>query len=354
MPMTRWAAAAYALAATSVLSPLASAQQPAPAALTGNPSIAAQAAGTWPAVLTPSPPGDPSAQEAPEWSAKEIADGRARCAALLNGLDVVAEPAPPIREGTACGAPAPMLLVSIGSSPKITFSPPATLNCEMIAALHKWLTGDVQALARKHLGGPVVEVATMSSFSCRNAYGRARTKLSEHGRVNAIDIGAFVTGQGDRTLVVADWGPLAREMADDAKAETVKRQAEAAAAARKAPAEAPRPATPGTSRSLQAGTSIPIGVPRVTFGIRGFGAADDLGTGATGLGWAPPSQLGGPKEADAATAAGPPGGKAAFLHAVHKAACTVFATVLGPEANKAHKNHFHLDMAERKSPGICE
>jgi hypothetical protein len=249
-----------------------------------------------------------------------------------------------------------MLLVSIGSSPKITFSPPATLNCEMIAALHKWLAGDVQALARKHLGGPVIEVATMSSFSCRNAYGRARTKLSEHGRVNAIDIGAFVTEQGDKTLVVADWGPVAREMADDARAETVKRQAEAAAAARKtkAPAEAPRPATPGTNRSLQAGTSIPIGVPRVTFGIRGFGAADDLGTGATGLGWAPPSQLGGPKEADAAAAAGPPGGKAAFLHAVHKAACTVFATVLGPEANKAHKNHFHLDMAERKSPGICE
>jgi hypothetical protein len=28
--------------------------------------------------------------------------------------------------------------------------------------------------------------------------------------------------------------------------------------------------------------------------------------------------------------------------------------VLGPEANKAHKNHFHLDMAERKSATICE
>src|SRR6185312_3326694 len=162
------------------------------------------------------------------------------------GLDLVAEPAPPIREGSACGAPAPMHLVSIGSSPKIAFSPPATLTCEMVAALHKWLTGDVQPLARKHLGAPVVEVATMSSFSCRNAYGRARSKLSEHGRVNAIDIGAFLTERGEKTLVVADWGPIAREIASDAKAEAVKRQAEAAAAARKAkpPAGAPRVATP--------------------------------------------------------------------------------------------------------------
>jgi hypothetical protein len=315
-------------------------------------------------MLKPSTPSDPSAQ--PEWSARDIEEGRARCAAMLKGLDVVAEPAPPIREGAACGAPAPMQLISIGSSPKITFSPPALLTCDMIAALHKWLTRDVQPLARQHLGAPVVEVATMSSFSCRTAYGRPRSRLSEHGRVNAIDIGAFVTERGEKTLVLADWGPVAREIAPvagetapvaretatDAKAEAVKRQAEAAAAARKAKAKAegPRVATPEPAKSFQAGTSIPIGMPRVTFGIRGPDAVEDL---STGIGWAPPSRLGGPKEADAAPV-GPPGAKAAFLRAVHKAACTVFATVLGPEANNAHKNHFHLDLAERKSVGICE
>jgi len=358
MPMTRRAAITCALAAMSVLSPVTSAQQPAPAGAPDNPSVAAQPAGTWPVVLAPSqppsPPGGPTAQAAAEWSAREVADGRARCAALLKGLDLVAEPAQPIRESEACGAPAPMQLISIGSSPKITFSPPATLTCDMIVALHKWLQREVQPLARQHLGAPVVEVATMSSFSCRNAYGRARSKLSEHGRVNAIDIGTFVTERGEKTLVLADWGPVAREIADDAKAEAVKRQAEAAAASRKGktPAETPRVATPDAVKSFQAGTSIPIGIPRVTFGIRGSGGADD--DLSTGLGWAPPSRLGGPKEADVAAPGGPPGGKAAFLRAVHKAACTIFATVLGPEANRAHKNHFHLDMAERKSAGICE
>jgi hypothetical protein len=358
MPMTRWAVVVCALAAMPVLSPVASAQQSAPAWAADNPSVAAQPDGSWPTVMAPGTPSDPSAQPA-QWSARDIEDGRARCAALLKGLDLVVEPAEPIREGEGCGTPAPMRLVSIGSGPKITFSPPAMLTCEMISALHKWLQRDVQPLARQHLGAPVVEVATMSSFSCRNAYGRVRNKLSEHGRANAIDIGTFVTGRGEKTLVLADWGPVAREIAADAKAEAVKRQAEAAAAARnakvpaegKAPAGRPRVTTPDTVKSYQAGTSIPIGIPRVTFGVRGAGAVDDL---STGIGWAPPSRLGGPKEADAAAPGVPPDGKAAFLRAVHKAACTVFATVLGPEANKAHKNHFHLDMAERKSASICE
>ena len=44
-----------------------------------------------------------------------------------------------------------------------------------------------------------------------------------------------------------------------------------------------------------------------------------------------------------------------FLRAAHRSACKIFGTVLGPEANNAHKNHFHVDMAERiKHTKICE
>ena len=38
------------------------------------------------------------------------------------------------------------------------------------------------------------------------------------------------------------------------------------------------------------------------------------------------------------------GPKADFLRQVHEAACENFSTVLGPEYNAAHRNHFHLDM----------
>ncbi len=36
--------------------------------------------------------------------------------------------------------------------------------------------------------------------------------------------------------------------------------------------------------------------------------------------------------------------QARFLVTVHKAACSLFSTVLGPDANAAHHDHFHLDL----------
>ena len=42
--------------------------------------------------------------------------------------------------------------------------------------------------------------------------------------------------------------------------------------------------------------------------------------------------------------------KQAFLRDVHRAACNYFGTVLGPEYNQAHSNHFHLDT---RRFGIC-
>lgn len=43
-----------------------------------------------------------------------------------------------------------------------------------------------------------------------------------------------------------------------------------------------------------------------------------------------------------------------FLRAAHKSACGIFGTVLGPEANDAHRDHFHLDLAPRRRSSYCE
>ena len=69
-----------------------------------------------------------------------------------------------------------------------------------------------------------------------------------------------------------------------------------------------------------------------------------------------PNRLGGPKAPSTSSAAPQllAGNKVDFLHGAHRAACRIFGTVLGPEANRAHKNHFHIDMAERKVMAICE
>lgn len=45
------------------------------------------------------------------------------------------------------------------------------------------------------------------------------------------------------------------------------------------------------------------------------------------------------------------GEKAAFLRAVHDGACGLFSTVLGPDYNAAHRDHLHMDQAERGETG---
>lgn len=45
------------------------------------------------------------------------------------------------------------------------------------------------------------------------------------------------------------------------------------------------------------------------------------------------------------------GRDAAFLHAVRDGACDLFATVLSPDYNTAHRDHLHLDQAERGAMG---
>jgi hypothetical protein len=43
-----------------------------------------------------------------------------------------------------------------------------------------------------------------------------------------------------------------------------------------------------------------------------------------------------------------------FLRSIHEGACGTFGTVLGPEANEAHRNHLHLDLAARRRGALCE
>lgn len=45
------------------------------------------------------------------------------------------------------------------------------------------------------------------------------------------------------------------------------------------------------------------------------------------------------------------GKDAAFLHDVRNGACDLFSTVLSPDYNAAHRDHFHLDQAERGATG---
>src|SRR5262249_17572778 len=111
------------------------------------------------------------------------------------------------------------------------------------------------------------------------------------------------------------------------------------------------PATEPLARASAATiTGFSLSIPGVMVQIGG-GSSDKAADSA----FAPAQRLGGPK----AKAAGAPpvlntDARLDFLRAVHAAACRQFGTVLGPEANSWHKNHFHIDMAERPRGPICE
>jgi hypothetical protein len=45
---------------------------------------------------------------------------------------------------------------------------------------------------------------------------------------------------------------------------------------------------------------------------------------------------------------------AEFLRRIHAGACPLFTTVLGPEANDAHRDHLHFDLKSRTGKTICE
>ena len=353
---------------------------------------AAQPSKSWPKTVPEAEAEKEAAARPPAtWSPTEVADAKARCTAILKRIHAIAIPQEPIKEGV-CGTPAPIQLISIGRNPEVALSPPAIVNCDFAEALQTWLESDVQPLAKARLGASVIKIEVMSSYSCRNAYGRKGNKLSEHGLANALDIRGFVTAAGKTAYVLEDWGTPQREInariaAEKAKAARALAEAQAAAKAAQAaqqspgrtgsvargPAPPPPMATGSTAGAPAAGiarSTITDGTPKLTVTIPG--AEPDTRGESEGAFSIAPNRLGGPKvqvkvqintpgkagsesPGDAKSKAAASELKEAFLHATHASACRLFGTTLGPEANAAHRNHLHVDMAERRGgTKICD
>lgn len=315
---------------------------------------------------TPPPPPD-------VWSPAEIETAKARCVAALKGLNAIVTYEAPIKDGE-CGNPAPIRLAKLDN---VIFSPAALINCGMLAPLHTWISKDLQPLARRQLGSRITSVQVMSDYSCRTAFGRVGKKLSEHAYIDALDIRGFVTDKGQSVSVLESWGTTDRDIAA-AKAREAKIIAAATAAEQaKQASNNPAAAKPSTGASAATGALLkPTRVDDVVTvilpgGLKGRQVAARLG--------GPPDKVPAAKHADdkamkagqktaslppslaspstripAALATQPDGPRARFLREAHAAACRIFGTTLGPEANEMHRNHFHVDMAERKIKKICD
>ena len=221
----------------------------------------------------------------------------------------------PIRSGD-CGAPAPVLVKSIGGVEKVSFDPPLVLDCAMVVGLDRWLRGSVQTAAREAFSSPVAKIIG-SSYACRNVYNQADGHLSQHAFANAIDVPMFVLADGRKIDVTHGWGPTQRDLIAAAKA---KKSA---------------PSTTGSLQKKEKNTKeATTDVVKVS-----TAASSNSATAAS------PS----PASADDSGVAA----EAKFLRLAHDGGCKIFSTVLGPEANDAHRSHLHMDLQDRKT-SVCE
>lgn len=156
-----------------------------------------------PARLDPWAPLDPTA--APGlWTRYKLArlegDGAA-CRALLASTALAFSPIPDRDTGAGCGFRDAVRVARSG----VGFSASFAAACPLAAAWMLFETHTLQPAARRHLGQEVVRVRHLGSYACRNVYGRAQGRRSQHATANAFDVAAFVLADGTTVSVAADW-----------------------------------------------------------------------------------------------------------------------------------------------------
>lgn len=284
---------------------------------------------------------DPNAAVNPK-----VVAAQEQCVKLLDGLDIEYVRIDSIRKGP-CGTIAPIKVSAIGSNPAVKVSPPAIVNCTVAATLYKWFETSVQPTASA-LGTRVVGIKNAASYMCRNQYGRPDTKLSEHALANALDIRAFVLASGQSIPILGNWPYGQRPTRPQLAAMPL-----------------PNPARDHSSLPPDDNGTPGVNVLPTPPEDQQFGHEyDELRRVATNPFFKPlfaaPAAFVDLEEQEEEPEGPVPAGSLsradaqAFLRAIHDDACKLFWTVLGPEANAAHRDHFHLDMRKRRYVKICD
>ncbi|MBB5208223.1 extensin family protein [Chiayiivirga flava] len=87
----------------------------------------------------------------------------------------------------------------------VEVGPSFSLTCRAAVSLALWERHVLQPAALAHLGSAVSRIEHFGSYACRNVYGRATGRRSQHATADALDIAGFVLRDGERIRVLADW-----------------------------------------------------------------------------------------------------------------------------------------------------
>jgi hypothetical protein len=96
--------------------------------------------------------------------------------------------------------------VRVRDGTAVPLSPAApVVTCPVALSYAMWTRHVVQPAAREVLGAPIARIEHYGTYACRNVYGRAEGRRSEHAFANAIDVAAFRTAGGQRITVLRDF-----------------------------------------------------------------------------------------------------------------------------------------------------
>lgn len=136
---------------------------------------------------------------------EKVAPGQA-CILRLRRAGVQFEVLPDKETKAGCGY---TNAVKVTGLRNVAFSRPAIVRCPLALKTVRWVDEVVQPEARLKFGQDVKELDVYSSYSCRNARGRAwggkRRRLSQHAYGNALDVGGFRLMDGTYIAYRKDW-----------------------------------------------------------------------------------------------------------------------------------------------------
>ncbi|MCY6380264.1 extensin family protein [Hoeflea prorocentri] len=178
-----------------------------------------------------------------------LPDEERTCRKRLEKAGVRFHPVKRIYGKNGCGIRYPVEVTRLPDN--VRLSGRTVLSCPAAEALAGWSAKSAGPEARKRFGSDLVKIDQYASYDCRTRNSQKGSKLSEHAKGNAIDLGRF-------------------HMSDGTVVDVASRPKKGA-----------------------------------------------------------PEQL--------------------FLKALRKSGCTFFTTVLGPGSDAFHDDHFHFDVAKRRS-----
>jgi hypothetical protein len=139
----------------------------------------------------------------PDFNSAEVTSALTECDQRLQAIATI-ELLPRLIGPDACGGGDMVRLQSVlrTGGGRIELKPAPVLRCAFAESVAGWLRDEAAPHVDK-LGAALRAVETYDDFECRGRNRVGGAKLSEHGKGNAVDLGAFILSDG-RVLSLTD------------------------------------------------------------------------------------------------------------------------------------------------------